>query len=221
VRHYRCSDKADAVKWWAASRTYRVRFRLGVWRRYLYHHIRKGSGAWIWPVIYWAIFFFYFCESKAIGLRNWHLTSIFCWSCEWGRFYSHHLCASSWRDIFTYFVMNLLMMLKKSSRQPTSRRTLTNFMRAELKVLKLGLQWYGNLVSVICVYWYLSRYSDWLRAGRSDDRGSIPDGCSEFFLRYHVRTGYGVHPASCSVGIRDCFSGCKAAGAWSWPLTSI
>jgi hypothetical protein len=40
-----------------------------------------------------------------------------------------------------------------------------------------------------------SRYSDWLRAGRSGDR--IPVGAI-FFA--HVQTGPGAHPASCTMG---------------------
>jgi hypothetical protein len=42
---------------------------------------------------------------------------------------------------------------------------------------------------------YLSRYSDWLRAGRSGDR--IPVG-ARFFA--HVQTGFRAHPASCTMG---------------------
>jgi hypothetical protein len=35
-----------------------------------------------------------------------------------------------------------------------------------------------------------------------------------------VQTGSGVHPTSYPVGTRDPFPGGKAAGSWSWPLTS-
>jgi len=34
-----------------------------------------------------------------------------------------------------------------------------------------------------------------------------------FFLHHRVQNGSGAHPASYPMG--------KAAGAWSWPLTSI
>jgi hypothetical protein len=35
-----------------------------------------------------------------------------------------------------------------------------------------------------------------------------------------VQTGSGAHPASYPLGTRVSFTGSKAAGAWSWPLTS-
>jgi hypothetical protein len=41
----------------------------------------------------------------------------------------------------------------------------------------------------------LSRYSDWLRAGRFKDR--IPVGAR---FSVHVQTGPGAHPASCTMG---------------------
>jgi len=37
-----------------------------------------------------------------------------------------------------------------------------------------------------------------------------------FSLRHHMQTGSGADPESYAVG-----AGGKAAGAWSWPLTSI
>jgi hypothetical protein len=52
----------------------------------------------------------------------------------------------------------------------------------------------------------LSRYSDWLRAGRSGDR--IQKG-ARFFA--HVQTGPGAHPASCTMGT-GCFLGVKRPG---------
>jgi len=35
------------------------------------------------------------------------------------------------------------------------------------------------------------------------------------------QTGSGAHPASFSIGTSGCFPGGEAAGAWSWPFTSI
>jgi len=36
-----------------------------------------------------------------------------------------------------------------------------------------------------------------------------------------IQTGSAAHPASYPTGTRCYFPGTKAAGAWSWPLTSI
>jgi hypothetical protein len=66
-------------------------------------------------------------------------------------------------------------------------------------------------------YWY----SDRLRAGRSDDWGSIPGRGWEFSPRHHVQSGSGAHLASYPMGTRGSFPRGKAAVAWSWPLTSI
>jgi hypothetical protein len=40
-------------------------------------------------------------------------------------------------------------------------------------------------------------------------------------IYYRVQTGSGAHLASYPMGTRGSFPGGKAAGAWSWPLTSI
>jgi hypothetical protein len=53
---------------------------------------------------------------------------------------------------------------------------------------------------------HLSRYSDWLRAGRSGDL--IPVG-ARFFA--HVQTGPGAHLASCTMGTGS-FPGVKRPG---------
>jgi hypothetical protein len=42
-----------------------------------------------------------------------------------------------------------------------------------------------------------------------------------FSLHYCFRNGSGAHPASYLMGTRGSFPADKAAGAWSWPLTSI
>jgi len=43
----------------------------------------------------------------------------------------------------------------------------------------------------------------------------------EFSLHRPVQTGSEAHPASYPMGTRGSFPGNKAAGAWSWSLTSI
>jgi hypothetical protein len=42
----------------------------------------------------------------------------------------------------------------------------------------------------------------------------------DFSLIHSIQTGSGTHPASYPVGTGDSFPGGKAAGAWSWSLTS-
>ena len=62
-----------------------------------------------------------------------------------------------------------------------------------------------NLFSSTLKLWaeQLSRYSDWLRAGRSGDRMPVQVRCSA-----PVQTGPGTHPASCTMGT-GCFPGVK------------
>jgi hypothetical protein len=57
-----------------------------------------------------------------------------------------------------------------------------------------------------------------------DDRSSrvrFPAGAGNVSLHHRVQNGSGAHPASYPMGTRGSFPGGKAAGAWSWPLTSI
>jgi hypothetical protein len=57
-----------------------------------------------------------------------------------------------------------------------------------------------------------------------DDRCSrvrFPAGTGNFSLHHRVQNSSGTHPASYPMGKRGSFPGVKAAGAWSWPLTSI
>jgi len=42
-----------------------------------------------------------------------------------------------------------------------------------------------------------------------------------FSLRNHIQTDSGFHPFSYPMDAGGSFVGDKAAGAWSWPLTSI
>jgi hypothetical protein len=54
-----------------------------------------------------------------------------------------------------------------------------------------------------------------------DGQGSIPGRDRDFSLLHGVKTGSGVHPVSYAMGTGGCFPCGKAAGAWSWPLTSF
>jgi hypothetical protein len=57
-----------------------------------------------------------------------------------------------------------------------------------------------------------------------DDLGSrvrLSVGAGNFSLHHRIQNGSGAHPASFPMGTRGSFLGGKAAGAWSWPLTSI
>jgi hypothetical protein len=56
------------------------------------------------------------------------------------------------------------------------------------------------------------------------DRGSrvrFSAGAGNFSLHHRVHNGSGAHRASYPMGTRGSFPGSKAAGAWSWQLTSI
>jgi hypothetical protein len=46
-------------------------------------------------------------------------------------------------------------------------------------------------------------------------------GAGNFSLRHSIQAGSGAHPASYPMRTTGSFPGRKAAGAWSWPLTSI
>jgi hypothetical protein len=57
-----------------------------------------------------------------------------------------------------------------------------------------------------------------------DDRGfrvGYPAGAKNFSLHHRVQNGSGAHSASYPVGTGSSLPTGKAAGAWSWPLTSI
>jgi hypothetical protein len=57
-----------------------------------------------------------------------------------------------------------------------------------------------------------------------DDGGSkvrFPAGAGNFSLHHRVQNGSESRPASYPMDTRGSFPGGKAAGAWSWPLTSI
>ena len=61
----------------------------------------------------------------------------------------------------------------------------------------------------------LSRYSNWLRTGRSEDRITVGARSSA-----PIQTGYGAHPASYAIGTGSLSRG-KAAEEWRYPRTLI
>jgi hypothetical protein len=77
----------------------------------------------------------------------------------------------------------------------------------------------------IADFWFLSfkclqlLHSDWLRAGRQRGWSSSPGKVKIFLFSTSPRPAE-VIPDSYPMGTGGSFSGAKAAGAWSWPLTS-
>jgi len=61
----------------------------------------------------------------------------------------------------------------------------------------------------------------YLRTGWSDDQVSIPSRGREFSIRNRVHTGSGAHSVSYPMGTWSFLHRGKAAGSWSWPLTSF
>jgi hypothetical protein len=53
-----------------------------------------------------------------------------------------------------------------------------------------------------------------------DSWGSIPGRAWDSSLLHSAQIDSGVHPASYPVGTGTSFPSGKAAGVWSWPLTS-
>jgi hypothetical protein len=65
--------------------------------------------------------------------------------------------------------------------------------------------------------------AQWYRAGLRAEWSEVqvPAGAGNYSPHHRVQTGSGGHPISYLIGARGPFSGAKAAGSWSWPLTSI
>jgi hypothetical protein len=91
-------------------------------------------------------------------------------------------------------------------------------------ILNLGTRW-RRVVSFTFLPLYPRDSSGGISLGYElDDRSSrvrFPAGTGNFSLHNRVQNGSGAHPASYSMGTRGSFPESKAAGAWSWPLTSI
>jgi hypothetical protein len=94
------------------------------------------------------------------------------------------------------------------------------------------ITWGGThtLSGRLCYFWNTRR---WTKSRDSSvgialgyelhDLGSrvrFPAGTGNFSLHHGAQNGSGAHPTSYPMGTRGSFPGGKAAGAWSWPLTS-
>jgi hypothetical protein len=66
---------------------------------------------------------------------------------------------------------------------------------------------------------YASRYSDWLRAGRRRGQSSSPGRVKNFLFSKSSRPALLCTQPPIQ-WVPDAFPRGKAAGAWSWPLTS-
>jgi hypothetical protein len=92
-----------------------------------------------------------------------------------------------------------------------------------------SLELYSSSHFIVCtclkllishIYWSVSRYSDWLQAGRPRGRSSSPGSGKNFFFPTSFRPCSGAHSASYPMGIGGSFPWGKATRAWSWPLIS-
>jgi hypothetical protein len=81
-----------------------------------------------------------------------------------------------------------------------------------------------SIVNYMC-FWNVvyKKKTNFLIYREPEYRSSILGRCNSgnFSLRHRVKTGSGPHPASYPMGTGGTFPGDKAAGASSWPLTSI
>jgi hypothetical protein len=97
---------------------------------------------------------------------------------------------------YKYFVQTILYFTGNSSPLFRRREDYSNFVLNKWKINRYGL----------------------------DDRGSgvrFPVEPEKFSLLHRVQTGSGAHLPSYPMVTGGYFPGNKAAGAWSWPLTSL
>jgi hypothetical protein len=109
------------------------------------------------------------------------------------------------------------------------REKLQNMNELRDRIVRAAECFTNEMLASTCPHWdLLSRDSSvGIALGyRLDDRGSKFDsrgggGVGNFSLHHRVPNGSGTHPVSYPMGTRGSYPGGKAAGAWSWPLTSI
>jgi hypothetical protein len=127
-------------------------------------------------------------EITFYGIRRFIIMFTSVW--HWALYYATYIQSTSWHPISLRSIL-----------------ILSSHLRAYVSEVTSSLQFFNKTLYVLflshaCYIWagLLIQYSDWLRAERLDDRGSIPGGGCEFFLRHHVQTGSGSHPASYPMG---------------------
>ena len=108
-----------------------------------------------------------------------------------------------------------LNRLTRPKTEPGISHTESNMLATELQHSICNTYYFENFFVPIVCKWpgYRSRYSDWLRSGRSGDR--IPVG-TKFFAP--VQTGPGAHPPSCTMGTAS-FPGFKSGRGMTLTLT--
>jgi hypothetical protein len=124
---------------------------------------------------------------------------------------------TGWRWVVS-FMYRPLYSRGKSPRYPVGRPCgpLDHYLL--LEIYFIPVLWLHFPEFTTCRAGLAQRYIAKLRVGWSEVR--VPPGAGNFSLHHRVHTGSGVYPASYPMGTRDSFPGGKAAGAWSWPLTS-
>jgi hypothetical protein len=75
-------------------------------------------------------------------------------------------------------------------------------------------------VSILVQFFFISRYSAWLRAGRPRGRSLSPARGKNFLFSTSSGPALGSTHPPIQLVARALYPGGKAAGAWSWPLTS-
>jgi hypothetical protein len=145
------------------------------------------------------------------------MTEIFLTSQTAGLFYQH-LCGShilephlrNWRLYFKKCLLILKITSIFVSSSCNLERPICPLHKLFCVVLLLNVSRYSS-VGIATGYGLYDRMI----------RVRFPAGAGNFSLRHRVQTGSGPHPASYPLGAGGFFLGGKAAGARSWPLTSI
>jgi hypothetical protein len=140
---------------------------------------------------------------------------------------SWHICAILWVSLSELWDSNVTGVPPTSLRIPAYAQSCYFRQRNNLslssnpRTTECTSSFRIRLNEHICILNFLS-YTIATRYGL-DNRGGVRflATARNFSLHHRVQIGSGTHPASYPMGTRDSFRGGKAAGAWSWRLTSI